>query len=117
MTSLPPSFSSNPDQDPHKYFKNILIAFKKEINAAVDINELQDKMQTLLNASKVMYYTDTRSKSIFHKPETKKSLDKVFKEFDRYILTIQKDPSKANAQDLLDAISLVEALLSENEIY
>lgn len=114
---IPSSFSSNPDRDPHKYFKNLLIDFKKEIASAVDVDALQDKMQTIINASKQMYYTDPKSKSIFHKPETKKTLDKVFNEFDRYILTIQKNPSKANAQDLLDSIYLVESLLIENEIY
>nr|NGX28957.1 hypothetical protein [Candidatus Anoxychlamydiales bacterium] len=29
----------------------------------------------------------------------------------------QKEPQKANAQDLLDAITLVESLLAENNIF
>ncbi len=117
MAQLPSSFSSNPDQDPHKYFKNLLIAFRKEIEGAVDTEALQEKMQTLLNASKEMHYIDTHKKSIFHKPETQKALDKLWKEFDRYYLTILKEPSKANAQDLLDAVAIVESLVKEGNIY
>ncbi len=117
MQDLPSSFSSLPGKDPHKYFRNLLIDFKKEVKGAVDIEALQQKMQDLINASKEMKYTDPHKKGVFHKPETEKSLNKVWSEFDRYITTIQKNPSKANAQDLLDSISLVQALLKENEIY
>ena len=115
--SLPSSFSSNPDQDPHKYFKNLIIDFKKEVKGAVDSEALEEKMSMIINASKEMQYTDNHKKGIYHKPETKKALDKLFSEFDRYILTIQKNPSEANAQDLLDAIAIVETLISENDIY
>jgi len=117
MTNMPKSFSSLPNQDPHKYFKNLLIAFKKEIKGAIDVAALQEKMETIINAAKEMKYTDPHKKSIFHKPETEKALNKVFSEFDRYILTYQKDPAKTEDQDLLDAIAIVESLLSENEIY
>lgn len=117
MQELSPSYSSLPDEDPHKYFKNLLIDFKKEIEAAIDVAALQEKMLMLINASKQMSYLDNHPTSIYHKPETKKALNKVWKEFDRYILTYQKNPSKANPQDLLDALSIVESLLVENEIY
>ena len=56
-------------------------------------------------------------KGIYHKPETEKAITKIFKEFDRYVTDIKQNPDKANDQYLLDAISLVEALLKENEIY
>ncbi|NGX52454.1 MAG: hypothetical protein KR126chlam5_00753 [Candidatus Anoxychlamydiales bacterium] len=115
--SLPSSFSSNPDQDPHKYFKNLIIDFKKEVKGAVDSEALEEKMSMIINASKEMQYIDNHKKGVYHKPETKKALEKLFSEFDRYILTIQKNPSKANAQDLLDAIAIVETLISENDIY
>lgn len=115
--TLPSSFSSNPNQDPHKYFKNLLIDFKKEIKGAVDTDALQEKMSTVINASKELLYKDNHQKAIFHKPETKKAIEKIWTEFDRYILTIQKEPSKANAQDLLDAIAIVETHISENDIY
>ncbi|NGX40383.1 MAG: hypothetical protein KR126chlam4_00203 [Candidatus Anoxychlamydiales bacterium] len=115
--TLPSSFSSNPDQDPHKYFKNLILDFKKEVKGAVDTDALEEKMSMIINASKEMLYKDAHKKAIYHKPETKKALDKLWTEFDRYILTIQKNPSKANAQDLLDAIAIVETLISENDIY
>ena len=117
MQNLQPSFSSNPDQDPHKYFKYLLIDFKKEVKNQVDIEDLEEKMQAIINASKQMHYTDPHKKGVFHKPETEKALNKIFNEFDRYIKTLQENPSEANAQDLLDSISLVQELLKENEIY
>jgi hypothetical protein len=117
MKDLPSSFSSLPDQDPHKYFKNLLMSLKKEIEGALDINALQEKMQTLINASKEMKYIDTHKNSIYHKPETDKALSKIWTEFDRYIMTLQKKPSFANPQDLLEAIAIVETLLEENDIY
>jgi len=117
MANLPSSFSSLPNQDPHKYFRNLLIAFKKEIKTSIDIKALQEKMQTLINASKEMKYLDKHKNSIYHKPETDKALSKIWNEFDRYIMTYQKTPNKANPQDLLDAISLVESILVENDIY
>lgn len=108
--------SSSP-QDPHKYFKNLIHAFKKEITGSIDLEAMQEKMQMILNAAKEMHYTDSHKKSIFHKPETQKALEKLFTEFDRYFKTIQNNPSHAQDQDLLDALSQVEALLAENDIY
>ena len=92
--SLPSSFSSLPNQEPHKYFKNLLIAFKKEIEGSADIDALQEKMQALINASKDMKYIDKHKKDVFHKSEASKTLSKVFSEFDRYITTIKKEPNK-----------------------
>jgi hypothetical protein len=117
MSDLSSSFSSLPDENPHKYFKNLLIDFKKEIEGAIDIDALQEKMQTIINASKEMKYLDNHQSSIYHKPATSKALSKIWKEFDRYIMTAQKTPSNANPQDLLNAISIVESLLAENDIY
>lgn len=117
MVDLPSSFSSMPDQDPHKYFKNLLLDFKKEIEGAVDIEVLQEKMQGIINASKEMKYHDNHPKSVYHKPATTKALSRIWKEFDRYIYTAQNNPDQANSQSLLDAIAIVESLLFENDIY
>jgi hypothetical protein len=115
--SLPPSFSSSPSQDPHKYFKNLIISFKEEVNGAADIDELEQKMQILINASKEMKSNDKHQKDVFHKTEADKGLTKLFKEFDRYIMELKNTPSKANRQDLLNAISIVENLIKENDIF
>ncbi|MFA6118639.1 MAG: hypothetical protein WC688_01850 [Parachlamydiales bacterium] len=115
--NLSPSFSSTPGQDPLKYYRNILLDFKKEVDGGADIEDLSQKMEILINASKEMKYLDKHKKGIFHKPETDKTISKVFTEFDRYVLDLQKHPSKANRRDLLNAIASLEALLKENEIY
>jgi len=115
--SLPSSFSSLPDQNPHKYIKNLLIDLKKEINKKAPPEVLQNKMQALINATKKLKYKDPHKKDIFHKTETTKAISKIWTEFDRYVLFIKNEPEKANPQDLLDAILLVENLLKENDIY
>lgn len=117
MANLPSSFSSLPDQNHHKYFKNLLTDFKKEIQGALDIDALQEKMQELINAAKEMKYLNNNQKGIYHLPPASKALSKLWKEFDRYIFTAQKIPGNANPQDLLDAIAIVESLLVENDIY
>ncbi|EKE21588.1 MAG: hypothetical protein ACD_7C00181G0002 [uncultured bacterium] len=117
MANLSSGFSSAPDQGLHKYFKNLLISFKKEIQGGVDLDALQEKMQDLINASKEMKYPDNHPSNIFHIPETEKALSRLWKEFDRYIFTAQKSPGIANPQDLLEAIAIVESLLVENDIY
>ena len=115
--SLPPSFSSKPSQDPHKYFRNLLIAFKEEVNAEADQEELEQKMQFLINASKEMKYNDNHKKDVYHKTETEKALTRLFNEFDKYIMLLKNQPSKANRQNLLNSIAAVENLIKENEIY
>jgi len=117
MKDLSPSFSSAPDQSPHKYFKNLLKAFKKDIIYCANIDELQLKMETFLNAAKSMKTKDPHKKSIYHKPEVEKAMQKVFSEFDKYYLQYIKDPSKVVRQDIIDAIEIVESLLGEGEIY
>ncbi|OGN60407.1 MAG: hypothetical protein A3F40_03655 [Chlamydiae bacterium RIFCSPHIGHO2_12_FULL_27_8] len=109
--SAHPSFSSNPDQSPHKYFKNLLLKFKKEIKKNTEKTYLEEKMEDLINAAKQMIYIDSPKNSIFHKPETQKAIEKVFSEFDRYI---REDISN---QDLLDSIEILEELIDEYEIY
>ena len=75
--SAHPSFSSNPDQSPHKYFKNLLLKFKKEIKKNTEKTYLEEKMEDLINAAKQMIYIDSPKNSIFHKPETQKAIEKV----------------------------------------
>lgn len=117
MAKLPSNFSSSPDQDPHKYFKNLLIDFKKAIENNSNIDILQQNMEALINAAKQMQYIDQHKKSIYHKPETTKALSKIWTEFDRYFITKKNTPKKANPNDLLEAIILVENLLNNFNIY
>ncbi|MBN2479723.1 MAG: hypothetical protein JXA94_05805 [Parachlamydiales bacterium] len=117
MSQLPSSFSSNPNQDPHKYFKNLLKSLKKDIDSAASIDELKEQMMTFLNASKEVSQVDHHKKGVYHKPEVEKALNKVAKEFDKYYLIYSKNPENANTQDLLEAILLVENLVTENDIY
>ncbi len=116
MTDLPSSFSSLPDQDPHKYFRNILIAFKKEIEGACDIDSLQEKMQDILNAAKEMKYKTNNHSAKYKKDESEKALEKIWTEFNRYIKTLQNHPDKANNQDLLESVQEVERLINNNKI-
>lgn len=115
MNELPSSFSSNPDINPRKYFKNLLISFKKEIDKSDNLNTLQDQMQAILNAAKDLNYKDHENTSKYHKEESEKTLKKLFSEFDRYFTSLSKK-EKTNPQDLLDSIKMVEVLIEEGDI-
>jgi hypothetical protein len=116
MNELPSSFSSNPDINPRKYFKNLLISFKKEINSSNNLNILQDQMQAILNAAKDLNYKDHENNAKYRKEESEKALKKVFSEFYRYFISLSKK-EKTNPQDLLDSIKMVEVLIEEEDIH
>ncbi|NGX55839.1 MAG: hypothetical protein K1060chlam5_00068 [Candidatus Anoxychlamydiales bacterium] len=114
MNSLPSSFGSDPNMDPRKYFRNLLISFKKEINNSNNLDTLQDQMQSILNAAKDLNYKE-HNNARYHKEEAEKALKKVFNEFDRYFTSLSKK-EKTNSQDLLNSIKMVEVLLEEGDI-
>ena len=100
-----PAAYSNPSQSPHKYFKYLLVSFKKEIINFSKIEELEEKMQAIINAAKDLTFIDNHKKNIFHKPEAEKILDRIFSEFKRYITTLKKEKN-TSSQDLLKSIEI-----------
>lgn len=115
MNNLPSSFAMRPGQDPHNYFRNLCIEFKKLLKDSDDIDLLQDEMLILINASKEMKWNEDHKKPL--KQEVgEKAMAKLWHEFQRYIDGLEKSPAKANRQDLLDAFNEVERLLKNFDI-
>lgn len=115
MNNLPSSFTTRPGQDPHSYFRNLCIEFKKLLKDSKDIDLLQDEMSVIINASKDMKWNENHKKPL--KQEVgEKAMAKLWHEFRRYIDALEKSPSKVNHQDLLDAFAEVERLLRNFDI-
>jgi hypothetical protein len=115
MKDLPSSFSMPPGQESHKYFRNLLIEFKKLLKKSKDIDALQWEMDRILDASKELTWKIDRNKII--KQETgEKAVSKVWHEFKRYLQDLEKSSSKANYQDLFDAIEEIELMLNNFDL-
>jgi len=115
MSKLPSGFAMKPGQDPHNYFRNLCIEFKKLINQTVDIDMLQDEMDKLINAGKEMKWNENH-KLPLKQESGEKAMSKVWHEFQRYVEALQKSSSKANRQDLLDALGEIERMLKNFDV-
>lgn len=111
---MPANFSA-PTEEPHRYFRNLCIEFKKAIHSSKDLNLLQDEMEKFINASKQMNWHHKDSGK-YHKDAGEKAAGKVWKEFDRYFRDLSSNPDKANAQDLLEALAVVEGLIQSSRV-
>ena len=114
MSKLPSSFSMRPGQDPHNYFRNLCIEFKKVLKQTDDVELLQQEMEKLMNASKEMKWNEKHNIPL--KQETgEKAIAKVWHEFQRYMTALEKS-SKVDHQDLLDALDQIEVLLRNFDV-
>jgi len=107
---LPENFSGNPGEEPHRYFRNALIEFKKVVKSSKDIDQLQIEMERFLNASKQLDWHH-KNPQAYRKDEAEKATGKVWTEFKRYIMSLQSNPHKIGPQDLIDAITTVEKMV------
>lgn len=108
--SLPTNFSSPPSEEPHRYFRNLCIEFRKLVLHSKDSLTLQQEMEKFLNASKEMTW-ERHNTGVYHKDEGEKAAQKVWVEFKRYI-----DNHLNSSQDLLEAISAVEQLINSLKV-
>lgn len=103
--ALPENFSSQPNGEPHRYFRNLIIEFKKKVQYGADLNELQKDMDNFLDVCKQLDWGH-KSSGTYSKPVGEKACQKVWEAFDRYF----KD--QARPQDLIDALTEVERLVN-----
>lgn len=69
-------------------------------------------MEHFLNAGRKVNWPH-HSSGVYHKDAAEKAVGKVLTEFKRYIGDLQKNPSSAVTQDLLDSLLLVESMLDQ----
>lgn len=106
--SLPPSFSGTPDEEQSHYYRNVCLEFEKVIKSDASLDRLHQEMERFLNASKEVHWphhTDDK----YHKDVVEKAVSKVVAEFRRYVKMKESEPEKAQNEDLLRALKLVQA--------
>ena len=108
--SLPNNFAGAPNEELHRYFRNVCIQMKKTIKNSKDVEELQQEMDRFIDASKQMNW-HTKTSGVYHKDDGEKATKKVLSEYIRYVDGLLKNAGTPNAQDLLDALSEVERLI------
>ena len=109
---LPPSFSSPPGENNLHYFRNACLGFKKVLLHSKDQNHLEMEMEKILNASREIKW-HSEKKEIWKKDDAEKLLAHLFREFKRYIESLQKTPDTANAEDLLISLEEIISLYSK----
>jgi len=107
---LPANFSGAPGEDMHHLFRNLCMEFKKTIKANSDPEEIQQQMQRFIDISRELNWHNKKT-GVYHKEAGEKAASKVFNECKRYVEALLREPAKANAQYLLDALSEVETML------
>lgn len=113
--SLPPSFSGLPVEEQCHYYRNVLIEFKKAIKSSKDAVFLQECVDHFLNASREVQWPHETS-GTYKKDKIEKAVQKVANEFRRYLQTLETEPEKANIEDLLTALVLVELEIDQLKI-
>ena len=112
MSSSAPTFPGFPEEEMTRRFRNIIIQFKKTIKSSKNIDELNAEMEHFMNTSRRVGWPHATS-GVYHKDGAEKAVAKVTTEFQRYITSLQNDPSKAVYQDLLEAVLVVESMLGQ----
>jgi hypothetical protein len=105
-----PSFG-NPDTTLVRNLRNALIQLKKTIHHSQKIEELNLDMEHFLNASRKVDWPH-KPGEVYHKDAAEKAVMKVVSEFQRYRKDIEGGHPLKSQQDLLDAIAIVETMLS-----
>lgn len=114
--SLPANFTTPPGEDPHRYFRNTCIEFKKLLKNTKDIDSLQIEMEKFIGASKQLDWKH-KTTGVYHKSEGEKAAEKVWNEFKRYILVLATNPYRGNPHDLIDALSETERLVESLNLW
>ncbi len=108
--SLPTNFSRAPGENSHRVFRNVCVELKRTIQKTPKNKKLLlVQMDRFLDASKNMHWKQSeKNKSVYHKDEKTKAVDRVFEIFKRYLEDVEDSP-----QALLDAVTVVEDMFSE----
>jgi hypothetical protein len=108
--TLPNNFAQAPHEEPHRFFRNVCIQFRKVILTTKEHKQLEPEIENFINASKQMNW-HLKPSETFRKDAGEKALQKVLTECERYYKALIADPSSATSQDLLDALSEVQRLI------
>lgn len=111
---LPDNFAKEPTEEPHHFFRNVCIHFRKAI-LSKDYRTLELEIENFINASKEMNW-HVKHSDIYRKDQGEKAVQKVLSECDRYYRALIDDPYTAVSQDLLDALTELESLIGTYKV-
>lgn len=112
---LPAPYTGRPGEEPHHYYRNLCLHFIKLIKTTQDIPLLEEEMERLIDASHQMRWPREKS-TVYHVDEGEKALQRVYREFKRYIETLKTHPENAHKQDLLDALVILEQMIASQKV-
>jgi hypothetical protein len=107
--SLPANFTGGPQETLNHHCRNVGLEFKKTIKSSKDASELKMELERYINVINNLDWHEKNS-NVYRKKESEKAINKINKEFERYIKDLESDQQKANPQNLLDAIAEMEQL-------
>ncbi len=103
-----------PGESLHKYYLNLCYDFKKKIETTRDPSELEERMVTLINASRDLDWRETKH-SKYKKPEAEKIFNHFINELARYTTNL-REGHKTETQDLLDSLDELILLLESRKL-
>lgn len=112
---LSESFERAPTETPHHYFSKVHRELKKAVQSSKNTELLEREMQTFIDACKQMNW-HYQTSSVQHKGEGEKVANKIHTEFKRYILDLKSNSSRAQPEDLLTALRLMETLIAAYQV-
>lgn len=113
--SLPPSYSGMPGEGQYHYYRNLCQELKKVIHASKEPEVLKQEVEKFINASRQVQWPHEPSET-YHGDKSEKAVQKVVNEFLRYIKDLETEPGKAQYEDLLNSILILETQLDQLKI-
>ncbi len=112
--NLPKNFCAKPGESNHKYYLNLCYDFKKKIENTRDPSDLEEEMQTLINASRDLDWRESKH-TVYKKSESEKIFSHFIKELARYTTNLREGHLPAS-QDLIDSLDELILLLESRRI-
>lgn len=107
-----PSYPGYPEPTLTRHFRNALLDFKKTFEISKDREELQLKMEHLLNTSQKVIWPHETS-GVFSKDAAEKAMEKLITSFQRYLKDLEEGKSQESYSILFDALLFVELMVPE----
>lgn len=97
--------------EPH-FFRNLCRDFRKIAIHSKDPNEILEQTERFINACHDISWPHEHTET-YRKDAAEKATQKVVNEAKRFMESLQKNPTAAVSQDLVDALTIVEKMASE----
>ncbi len=107
--SLPANFTGTPQEQLPHHFRNTCLEFKKTLKSTKDTAKLESELDRFINVCRGMNWNHQNTET-YHKNENEKAVNKLVKQFKRYLADLQSDEDNATPQAVIETISDIENL-------